>query len=167
MIEQHMLASAARIKSVSDRLARKTKLNPETGCLEWTATARANGGYGTLCVGRVGQIRAHRAAWVLKNGPIPRGMYVCHSCDNPLCCNVDHLFLGTPKQNMDDKEAKGRGIKPPVHRGEQHHNAKTTAAQVDEIRSAAGTLDAIASRYGVSAKTVWRIKKGLTWRTSK
>lgn len=165
MIEHHMLASQSNIQSVSDRLVKKTKSNPETGCLEWVAKARANGGYGTLCVGRSGQIRAHRAAWVLKNGLIPSGLYVCHSCDNPLCCNVEHLFLGTPKQNMDDKEAKGRGTNPPVHRGEKHHNAKTTAEEVEEIRHAAGTLLAIAARYGVSAKTVWRIKKGLTWRT--
>lgn len=164
MIEKYMLASPARIKSVSERLAKKTKLNPETGCIEWTAKARANGGYGTLCVGRAGQIRAHRAAWVLKNGPIPSGLYVCHSCDNPLCCNVSHLFLGTPKQNMADKEAKGRGTKPPVHFGEKHHNTKITAAQMQEIRISPDTLHEIAARYGVSSKTVWRIKKGLTWR---
>jgi hypothetical protein len=164
MIEHYMLSNPVHTESVASRLAQKTKFNQETGCIEWTARARANGGYGTLCVGRRGHVRAHRAAWVLRYGIIPEGLYVCHSCDNPLCCNVDHLFLGTPKQNMHDKETKGRGVKPPVHFGEAHHKTKTTYAEVDEIRSASGTLREIASRYLVSSKTVWRIKKGLTWK---
>jgi hypothetical protein len=161
-IEQYMLADQERTAGVATRLSQKTAMNPATGCLEWQAKARANGGYGTLCVGRRGQIRAHRAAWVLANGPIPPGLYVCHRCDNPLCCNVDHLFLGTPAENMADKERKGRGTKPPLARGEKHHNATLTDAQVAEVFAAVGTLDALAARYGVSSKTIWRIKKRKT-----
>lgn len=164
MIEEYMLSSPDRMESVRNRLKQKTKLNEATGCLEWTARAKANGGYGVLCVGRRGQIRAHRAAWVLENGPIPIGLYVCHSCDNPLCCNTSHLFLGTPKENMADKEAKGRGQKPPVHSGEKHHNTTLTAEQLAEVVASQDTLEETARRFGVSSKTVWRIKKGLTWK---
>ena len=162
-IEEYMLASPARTQSVAERLAQKTRVNAETGCLEWVAKARANGGYGTLCVGRRGQIRAHRAAWVLQRGAIPAGLYVCHRCDNPLCCNVDHLFLGTPAQNMADKAAKGRGTLPPVHFGEAHHNSTLSAEQIREIRQSSMTLEALAEEYAVSLKTIWRIRKRITW----
>lgn len=54
-----------------------------------------------------------RLAWTLTNGPIPDGMFICHKCDNPPCINPDHLFAGTPSDNMFDKYRKGRGWKKP------------------------------------------------------
>ena len=53
-------------------------------------------------------LRAHRAVWKLENGPINDGLYVCHHCDNRMCCNPLHLFLGTAKDNAVDKVQKGR-----------------------------------------------------------
>lgn len=55
-----------------------------------------------------GTIYAHRFAWELAYGPIPHGMFVCHSCDVPGCVNPGHLFLGTHSDNMRDASAKGR-----------------------------------------------------------
>lgn len=161
-IEQYMMADPERAAGVKRRLTEKTTPNPETGCLEWTAKARANGGYGTICVGRRGQVRAHRAAWTLYKGEIPDGMYVCHKCDNPLCCNVDHLFLGTPLDNMLDKEAKGRGVKPPTHRGEAHHNSTMTDDEVRFVRNSTEKSAILAAKFGVSDKTIYRIKSGKT-----
>lgn len=75
-------------------------------CWEWKC-GRGDFGYGAFSIKHRNR-GAHRVAWVLSNGPIPRGMWVCHSCDNPPCCNPAHLFLGTHQDNEDDKTAKGR-----------------------------------------------------------
>ena len=75
--------------------------------------------------------KAHRLAWQLLRGPIPDGLQVLHSCDNPPCCNPAHLFLGTPKINDADKRAKGRA---PSCRGEQNGHAQLTWEDVEQIR---------------------------------
>jgi hypothetical protein len=64
-------------------------------------------GYGQVWF-RGNNWRAHRVAWTKANGEIPDGLWVLHKCDNPACINVDHLFLGTAKDNADDRWAKGR-----------------------------------------------------------
>jgi hypothetical protein len=77
------------------------------GCIEWTGT-RMRQGYGKIGIGTK-VFLTHRIAWELANGPIPDGLLVCHACDNPPCCNVDHLFLGTVADNNADRDQKGRG----------------------------------------------------------
>jgi HNH endonuclease len=79
----------------------------ENNCWLWTgATAK---GYGDLQVGDKRQ-RAHRISWMLHRGKIPKGMFVCHKCDNPPCVNPAHLFLGTNRDNILDCHLKGRNI---------------------------------------------------------
>jgi hypothetical protein len=76
-------------------------------CWVWTASTR--GGYGSIGIsGRME--RSHRVSWELANGPIPAGLCVLHHCDNPLCVNPGHLFLGTKKDNAKDMYSKGRRI---------------------------------------------------------
>lgn len=75
-------------------------------CWEWRGTSFVGMGYGVFQA--FDEQRAHRVAWVLTHGPIPKGMLVCHRCDNPPCCNPGHLFLGTDGDNMADMVAKGR-----------------------------------------------------------
>lgn len=76
-------------------------------CEEFTKRARCRGGYAQVSVAGKTTL-AHRAAWVAANGPIPSGLHVLHRCDNPPCVNIEHLFLGTHQDNMDDKKSKGR-----------------------------------------------------------
>lgn len=78
---------------------------------------------------------AHRVSWIIHFGPIPPNLCVLHTCDNPLCVNPAHLWLGTDKDNSDDKIAKGR-FRCADHRGSSNPNAKLTEGLVLEILSA-------------------------------
>lgn len=89
------------------------KVNVTDGCWPWMAGV-THGGYGQFGIGGRGsqmKHRAHRLAWIFFVGPIPAGLWVLHSCDNPPCCRPGpgHLFLGTPADNMADMWQKGRG----------------------------------------------------------
>lgn len=88
------------------RFWNKVNIKGPDDCWEWIA-GRNNTGYGSFTLNRT-STSSHRVAWLLTQTEIPEGMVVMHSCDNRLCCNPAHLSLGTQKQNMHDKLAKGR-----------------------------------------------------------
>lgn len=91
---------------LKNKLLNRSKFNENNQCLEWKE-GKAAKGYGTICFKKV-ILLTHRAAWIVFNGDIQDDMVVCHKCDNPPCINVDHLFLGTQKENMNDMILKGR-----------------------------------------------------------
>lgn len=135
-------------------------------CWLWTGTGRGNG-YGGLSVN--GKNRsAHRIAWELTNGAIPDGLFVCHRCDNPACVRPEHLFLGTPRANIQDMMAKGRarfGDAPPGK-----GRATLTPESVREVRRLATqgqSQRALARRYGVRSSAIYKLLHGITWKNLK
>jgi hypothetical protein len=106
-------------------------------------------GYGQITVNQYPNL-AHRLSWQFRNGQIESGMEVCHSCDNRACCNPDHLFLGSHRDNLADMARKFRS------------RTKLTAEQVKEIRDSKDSARATAKRYGLkSHKTIYNIKNRL------
>lgn len=94
---------------IMKRFYEKVHIKGLTDCWEWLASTRA--GYGAFKFnGRVDG--AHRVSWIINNGPIPDGLFVCHTCDNRKCVNPNHLFLGTQSDNMKDAMNKGRIVVP-------------------------------------------------------
>lgn len=107
-------------------------------------------------------IKAHRFAWAAAHGDIPDGMLVLHKCDNPPCVNVDHLFLGTHKDNVDDMDAKMRRVNNQL-KGEKCHASKITDKDVIAIRADVRRQVDIASDYGISQASVSKIKLNQAW----
>ena len=138
----------------------KVEIGKIDECWEWTGSKTPDG-YGNMWDGRRSST-AHRFAWEIKNGSIPYGMFVCHTCDNPSCQNPAHLFLGTPADNMTDMVAKGRSLK-----GSTNGQSKLSSDDVREIRRiyATGkvTQDAIAKIFGVAQSNIHNIIYRKKW----
>ena len=106
---------------------------------------------------------AARVAWMLFHGDIPSGLHVCHTCDNPKCVNLSHLFLGTRSDNMRDKINKGRGNNP---QGERHYNAKITSDIALDIRYSSLPVKELSLKYGISLSHAYEIRNGRKWRNA-
>lgn len=134
----------------------------ESGCWEWTG-ARDADGYGSFVAVYDGVTykRAHRWSWAHHNKQqIPQYGNICHACDNPSCVNPAHLWLGTAKENQQDKWAKGRAN---IARGEAYSHTKLTADQVRSILLDPRASTAIAADYGISPGTISDIKRRKSW----
>lgn len=151
----------------------------DNGCWNWLG-GKDGKGYGVCYVPY--RTYAHRLSYELSTGKSPKGMSVCHRCDNPNCINPDHLWLGSHAENMADMKAKGRDAKPPIHSGQDHWrykypekiqrgeaqaNAKLTDAQVIQMRLdylAGRRQEDIATDNGISSNSVRDITLGRSWK---
>lgn len=131
----------------------------DSGCWEWTGTRHRHAGYGQFRLGPK-MIYAHRASWVIYNGQPPQGLHILHRCDNRLCVNPGHLFLGTNDENMADMVAKGRQAQR-----ERHGRSKLTGEQVKAIRGLGGKMlqREIAAMFGIRQQQVSHILRGVHW----
>ena len=145
-------------RDIMERFNEKYVVNGETGCWEWTAYRNPNG-YGRFYISSTNRnMTIHRFAYEVFKGPILPGQYVLHQCDNPICCNPDHLFLGTHQDNMQDMVNKGRAT-----HGSNHYNSKLTEQQIVEIRilrSQGLSFQQIANQFNVHRVTIWKTLNG-------
>lgn len=162
-----------------------TKVDKSAGrnaCWLWTGAVESTG-YGRI-TDYWTKYSAHRMAYELTYGPITNGLHVCHKCDNRLCVNPKHLWLGDRVANMQDASRKGRMSRtgnPKPKRGINAQNAKLTNAQVRAIRATASkrktlsragvrkgeisptSVRGLATKYGVAPSLIQRIIKGESW----
>jgi hypothetical protein len=147
--------------TLATRFWEKVRVAGPDECWEWQA-GQYRCGYGCLRVdSKRSMVGAHRVSWLLHFGPIPDRVKVCHHCDNRLCVNPAHLFLGTQADNVRDMVEKQRG---PDRHGERNGRAKLTAGDVRFIRSSADSGVQLARRFGVTRTQISAIRKRQTWR---
>lgn len=152
------------------RFWKKVEIYDCQECWPWKSKPGKRG-YGQIFSGTgFGPIGAHVASYMINVGPIPKGLHVCHTCDNKLCVNPKHLWLGTNAQNHEDKDRKGRHGYTGVL-GERHPRATLTDAVVIQIKReiAARPGDRtlfreMRDRFGVSKAVFYNIRGGGSWR---
>lgn len=139
----------------------KNSHDEPSGCRIWDGQLNKKGGYGRI--GYMGKgWRAHRLAYLLLQGPIPDGMELLHSCDNPRCINPAHLRPGTHAENIAEAYQKGRKTFP---QGPGHPRFSFSREQAMEIINSTESAGSISRRIGVSVSSICRLRKGDTWKS--
>ena len=146
-------------------IEQNTTLLPWTGCRIWVQAVTC-GGYGRSAIAQKlhGTTIVHRAVYQELFGITDASKYVCHYCDVPSCCNPEHLFLGTPTDNAQDRKNKGRSA--PKY-GEFSGKAKLKRSDIPNIWALlkSGVIQKdIAKIFGVSQGTISRINRNDGWR---
>lgn len=152
-----ILRSAVMLESLEERFWSKVDSRGDNECWPWTGCKTAFG-YGRMsAAGRV-SLKAHRVSYALSVRASPGRWMVCHSCDNPECCNPDHLFLGTHKDNTMDAMVKGRLVMPPVYSRSNHPRATLSVHDVMAIQNSSDSSRIAAEKFSVSQRHINRIR---------
>ncbi|HEV8261834.1 MAG TPA: HNH endonuclease signature motif containing protein [Burkholderiales bacterium] len=148
----------------------KWRLNEKSGCWEWVQSASRDhyGNFGCKALGGSKNTSAHRASWMIHKGPIPSGLLVLHRCDNQLCVNPEHLFLGTNSDNQKDAYAKGRKkrFKRPMP-GVTNPAAKLNDDLVREmrkLREEGWVLKKLSQKFSISIPVAHKIVRREIWK---
>jgi hypothetical protein len=167
-VEQKRRGGGPRPMSPEERLARfLSRIQQVEGqCWPWTAGCTPDG-YGLVNLGRRPDGRqvndyAHRISYTFANGPIPKGLNVLHSCDNPRCCNPAHLELGTQADNMHDAQRKGRLFTGKRLRPKRKRAFLTDSERVEirRLRAAGVPCKEVAAQFNLSVSHVIGIGTG-------
>lgn len=155
-----------REKTFDEKFWEKTGVRGEDDCWEWTAS-RNKKGYGNfyLSIGNSDSmhILAHRVAYMLSSDTqIPENTMVCHSCDNPPCCNPKHLFLGSNQDNMQDMVNKGRSA---GQKGFKAHLKldKNKVAEIRRLRGEGVQVKTLSSMFGIDYSWISKIVNNRIW----
>lgn len=151
---------------LGERLWPMVQKGSKTKCWPFSGPDRAPKGYGIITLSSKPRVRwlTHRLAWVVTFGPIESGLIICHDCDNPICCNPSHLFIGTHKDNAQDREKKGRGNQP---KGERHRCARLKERDVLAIRTLASqgfNYPTLAKMFSIEKSHVGGIVRRKKWK---
>jgi hypothetical protein len=157
-------------KTLDERIEQYAQYVLPSGCLIWTGYTD-NDGYAIahFVDGKVKKnLKVHRLVYERANGSIPSGMLVCHRCDVRSCVNPDHLFIGTPADNVLDMWEKKRW-KPGAQNnsGERNPNSKLSVFDVGkiiEMRAAGIKTKRLSELFGVHQSQIQRICAGKAWR---
>lgn len=147
-------------KDLFSRVIERVIFTPDD-CWEWQGGL--SHGYGRVGLNNK-TISTHKAMFEMFKGPVPSGMFLCHHCDNPKCCNPDHLFLGTQADNMKDCAKKKRHVF-----GERSKLAKLSNSDVAKIRqlvSEGVSQKDVAKMFNVSVSNISKIMTGASRRVS-
>lgn len=148
------------IQSLRAKIVSNHTVNEKTGCWDWDRN-RNQKGYGLIWVNKK-YAQVHRVSHFCFNGPFDQQMCVCHKCDRPICCNPEHLFAGSQKENIQDAVQKNR-----MAFGVRHHLAKLDPEKVKEIvamRLGGMSTYEIASLVGIDRASVCSVLNGETWK---
>lgn len=165
-------------EEILEKFFRNVKKSP-SGCWEWVGTFGSTG-YGFFYMGPhwpggYKGIGAHVASYALFIAHCPKGLYVCHHCDNKACVNPEHLFIGTAKENMRDARQKGRlptpeqlsqTLKKRASRGEGHYKSNLRSEEVlkiVELSNQQVPAKEIAKTFHIKREQVYKILRGVRW----
>lgn len=138
----------------------------ENGCIECISHCQDDDGYIRFMYNNK-QTRLHRFLYEREYGEIPKGMVIRHKCDNRKCCNINHLEVGTQKDNVNDMIKRGRDkyhLAKYNLRGEKSYCNKLSREQVKEIYLSKLGNKKLSKIYEVSTANIHHIKKKQTWK---
>jgi hypothetical protein len=137
----------------------RIEVRKQSQCWPWRYGTNESG-YGEFrCEGGEDRGAAHRIAYTITKGDIPAGLIVRHSCDNPLCCNPDHLEIGTHQDNVADRVSRNRSAI-----GEDNGRAKLSEEDVRRIRRSPLSNETLARTFKVDPSTIKAVRTGDTWK---